>query len=137
MTRIFPIQTENMAEYWDQVAPFLGLAADRYSKDYDITDVWDALLQKKALLFGIEVDGVLMGAMTVAPDHQPKRKMLDIELVGGKNADKWYYDTIQQLTAFAKQAGYDALRSNARQGWRKMAKHSGFKETSVTYELEI
>lgn len=89
------------------------------------------------MLFGIECDGELRGAMTVAPIHQPKRKVLAIELVGGKNAELWYYDTVQQLKVFAKQAGYDALTSNARRGWRKMAKESGFRETSVTYEMEI
>jgi hypothetical protein len=136
-TRIHSIETKYLPDYWDVLGPFIDKAASRYSKEYDLEHVWDALLMGKCMLFGIEHDGEFMGAMTVAPVNQPKRKTLTIELVGGINAGKWYYDTVKQLADVARQAGYDALSSNARRGWRNMAKESGFTETSVTYEMEL
>lgn len=137
MTRILPIPTSQLGEFWDELGPFIDKAASRYSKEYDLSDVWDALLDERALLFGIWSDGEAVGAMTVAPVEQPKRKTLVIELVAGQNAEKWYYDTVQQLKVYAQRAGYDAMSSNARRGWRKMAAISGFSEASVNYEMDL
>lgn len=137
MTRIFPIPTSQLGEFWDELGPFIDKAASRYSKEYDLSDVWDALLDERALLFGIWSDGEAVGAMTVAPVEQPKRKTLVIELVAGQNAEKWYADTVWQLKEFARRAGYDAITSNARKGWRKMANSVGFKEASTTYEMDL
>jgi len=137
MTRILPIPTSQLGEFWDELGPFIDKAASRYSKEYDLSDVWDALLDERALLFGIWSDGEAVGAMTVAPVEQPKRKTLVIELVAGQNAEKWYADTVWQLKEFARRAGYDAITSNARKGWRKMANSVGFKEASTTYEMDL
>ena len=137
MTRIFPIPTSQLGEFWDELGPFVDKAASRYSKEYDLSDVWDALLEERALLFGIWLDGEVKGAMTVSPVEQPKRKTLVIELVGGEDVVLWYTDTIRQLKEFARRAGYDAITSNARKGWRKMANSVGFKEASTTYEMDL
>lgn len=136
-TRIHTVETRYLPDYWDVLGPFIDKAASRYRKEYDLEHVWDALLMGKCMLFGIEHDGEFVGAMTVAPVNQPKRKTLTIELVGGDNVSLWYKDTIKQLADVARQAGYDALSSNARRGWRNMAKDSGFTEISVTYEMEL
>ena len=137
MTRIIPVAPSDLLVQWRKLAPFVAKAAKRYKKDYDLEDVFEAIRSGKAMLFGIEHGGELMGAMTVAPVHQPKRKTLVIELVGGKNAKLWYSDTVRQLADTARNAGYDAITSNARHGWRKMASKVGFKETSVTYEMDL
>ena len=137
MTVLHAIETKYLPDYWDILGPFIDKAASRYSNEYDLEHVWNAILDEKCLLFGIEHDGEFVGAMTVAPVNQPKRKTLTIELVGGNNAKRWYKDTTQQLATMAKKAGYDAISSNARRGWRNMARDSGFTETSITYEMEL
>lgn len=137
MGKIVPIPPDSLGEFWGVLGPFINKAASRYSKEYDLKDVWQSLLDERALLFGIEDEGEFVGAMTVAPVNQPKRKTLVIELVGGLNAEKWYYDTVKQLAETAKRGGYDAITSNARRGWRKMAALSGFKEVSVAYEMDL
>lgn len=137
MTVLHAIETKYLPDYWDILGPFIDKAASRYSKEYDLEHVWGALLAGKCMLFRIEHNGETMGAMTVAPVSQPKRKTLVIELVGGKNAELWYSDTVKQLADTARNAGYDAITSEARHGWRKMASKVGFKETSVTYEMDL
>lgn len=136
-TKLHPVMPVDIVDEWGRVSAFISKAAKRYAKDYDLEHVWDALLAGKCMLFRIEHNGETMGALTVAPVSQPKRKTMVIELVGGDNAKLWYYDTIQQLADVARQAGYDAITSNARSGWRNMAKDSGFKEMSVTYEMDL
>lgn len=137
MTHIFAVPTASFDEFWPSLRPFIAMAAARYSKDYDLTDVEAAIRDEKALLFGIKVGADLLGAMTVTPIRQPKRQTLEIELVGGKNAKMWYSDTVDQLATLAKSGGYDAIRSTARKGWRDMAKRSGFTEAAVVYEMEL
>lgn len=137
MTKITPVSPSDLLVQWRKLAPFVAKAAKRYEKDYDLDDVFEAVRSGKAMLFGIEHGGEFMGAMTVAPVVQPKRKTLVIELVGGKDAELWYSDTVRQLADTARNAGYDAITSNARHGWRKMAAKVGFKEASVTYEMDL
>ena len=137
MTQVHHIPTAKVAEYWAVVEPFLAKAVKRYSKDYDIEHVKAAIDRGEAALWLVMCDGKPMAAITTTEVNYPKRKTFLIELVGGIGADLWYKDTTQQLAIMAKKAGYDAISSTARRGWRNMAKDCGFKEIATHYEMEL
>jgi len=134
LTEIHRITTERLNEFWPDLAPHLKLAADRYVRDYSLQEVREAIVSGKAILFGVADGDQFVGAITATTIDYPRRTILLIELVGGTGIENWYVAAIEALTVLAKVAGCDAIRSEARKGWKNLANDVGFKEISVTYE---
>ena len=137
MTLLHHIPTNKVSEYWPVAEPFIAKAANRYKDNYDLEDVKRSVVDGDAALWLVTHDNAPVAALVTSEDVYPKRKVFLIELVGGKNASMWYYDTVEQLAEIAKCTGYDAIESTARAGWTKMAKDCGFKEVATVYEMEL
>ena len=137
MVSVHHIPTNKVADYWAGVEPFIAKAAKRYKSQYDLEDVKRSVVDGDAALWLVTHEGEPMAALVTSEIIYPKRKVFLIELVGGKNASMWYYDTVKRLAEIAKATGYDALESTARAGWVKMARNCGFKEVATVYEMEL
>ena len=126
-----------VADAWANIGPLLAAAVKRSGNVGDISDVRRAIDQGDVALWAVMRNGSLEAAFTTNEIIYPRRKVMSVELLGGKDAEMWYYDTVVKLAAIAKKAGYDAIETTARKGWSKMAGKAGFKETGVTFELEL
>ena len=134
MIEIHRITTERLNEFWPDLAPHIKRAADRYSRDYSLQEVREAIISGDAILFGVHDGTDFVGAITATTIDYPRRTILLIELVGGTGVKNWYVEAIEALTVLAKAAGCGAIRAEARKGWKMMSNDVGFKEISVTYE---
>lgn len=134
MIEIHRIPTTRLNEFWPDLAPHIKRAADRYIRDYSLTEVREAIVSGDAILFGVHDGNEFVGAITATTIDYPRRTILLIELVGGTGVKNWYVEAIEALAVLAKAAGCDAIRSEARKGWKNLAHDVGFKEISVTYE---
>ena len=126
-----------VADAWHNIGPLLAAAVKRSGHVCDISDVRRAIDRGDASVWAVMQDGGLKAAFTTNEIIYPRRKVMLVELLGGKDAEMWYYDTVAKLAAIAKETGYDAIETTARKGWSKMAGKAGFKETGVTFELEL
>jgi hypothetical protein len=135
--RLVYVPRAEIADYWDVAGPLIELAQRRYSHEYGLEDVREALGNGRAILWMVQVDGEFMAAMTTTEDNQPRRKTLLIELLGGKNADIWAEKLITELARVGRAAGYDAIETKARLGWMRLAKKHNFRPKYVAYEMDL
>jgi hypothetical protein len=135
--RLVYVPRAEIADYWDVAGPLIELAQRRYSHEYGLEDVREALDDGRAILWMIQVDGEFMAAMTTTEDKQPRRKTLLIELLGGKNADIWAERALHELARVGRAAGYDAIETKARLGWMRLAKKHNFRPKHVAYEMDL
>ena len=135
--RLVYVPRAEIADYWDVAGPLIELAQRRYSHEYGLEDVREALDDGRAILWMIQVDGEFMAAMTTTEEKQPRRKTLLIELLGGKNADIWADKALRELARVGRAAGYDAIETKARLGWMRLAKKHNFRPKHVAYEMDL
>jgi hypothetical protein len=126
-----------IADAWPNVGPMLQRAIKRSGPFYDLGDVRRKLEDGDISLWAVMHEGRLTAAFTTNEIIYPRRKIMLVELLGGKDANLWYHDTVEKLAEIARETGYDAIETVARRGWAKMAGKVGFKETAVTYEMEL
>ncbi len=135
--RLVYVPRAEIADYWGIAGPLIELAQRRYSHEYGLEDVREALDDGRAILWMVQVDDEFMAAMTTTEDNQPRRKTLLIELLGGKNADIWAETLIDELARVGRAAGYDAIETKARLGWMRLAKKHNFRPKYVAYEMDL
>lgn len=126
-----------MDRYWPVAEPMLQLAQVRYDHEYGMEDLKDAVYAGKCRLWLILVEGKPRAAMTTYDEVHPRRTSLLIELLGGEGISEWAEAAVVELSRVARDAGYDAIRTNARSGWIKMAKQYNFTPKHVAYEMEL
>jgi len=137
MVQVFYIPTESAPHAWLTLGGFVNKAARRYKRDYDLDDIRDAIFDGDAALFGVLVGDEPVAAIVTSETIYPKRKVMEVELVGGSRIGEWWEQAMTQLIAVAKEMGYNAVTTRARPGWRKMAKSFNFRQAYVAYELEL
>ena len=135
--QVFYIPTDATPHAWVTLGGFVNKAARRYKRDYDLDDMKAAIFDGDAALFGVLVDDEPVAAIVTSETVYPKRKVMEIELVGGSRLKEWWEPAMAQMVAVARNMGYDAITARARSGWRKMAAAFEFKQAFVAYELEL
>lgn len=134
---VIHIPTSEVPAAWPALGGFVNKAAQRYSRDYDMKHMQEAIFDGKAALFGVFKGGEPMAAVVTSEIVYPKRKVMLIELVGGANMREWADVFVQQMVGIAKRAGYAAIEARARKGWSRALKSYNVKQVYIAYELEI
>lgn len=122
--------------YWDSAEPYLQSALDEGgNKDWDLADI-------KAMALAVQIDAWvlidratgLFGACVTVLNHYPKRRQLDVLLLGtDPHREDGWRDCLEELKSIARVAGASSISGTGRPGWARML---GAKERRV-FDLEI
>ena len=67
----------------------------------------------------------------------PKKKMLAMQYLGGKNFNGWVWDMLERFNSWAKDNKCDGIEGTARHGFWKWLEQDGFIRSYTTYEKEV
>ena len=123
--------------YWPALSPMIELAQRRVDDKCGMDDILGWLRDGTSRLWGIYVDDELTAAMTTSDRQYPRKRVLVIEMVGGKRVGVWSGPVLAELSRVARLAEYDAIETHARAGWSKLAKRYMFTAKRVAYEMEL
>jgi hypothetical protein len=123
---------------WNDIKHFLGPAIARSRDRWDIDSVHQSLLNEERHVWVAfdefkQIDGVATTEFVI----YPKRKMLSIEYLGGKNMNSWGWDLLDRLYSWAKDNECDGIEAVARHGFWKWMQQDGFERSYTIYEKEI
>ena len=135
--KTYLIPTSALDQWWPTFGPMIEMAQKRLEDQCGMDDVMGWLREGKSWLWGIYVDGEPMAAMMTAESQYPRKRVMVIEMIGGKRADLWSEAALAELARVSRVAGYDAIETHARAGWSKLAKRYMFTLKHVAYELEL
>jgi len=103
----------------------------------DLDDLYNDLKIGEQQLWLVKLQDELKATMTTVLEIYPKRKVLRIMLIGGRDMHLWLQDALHVIKAAAQRLGCKTIEADGRLGWAKHAPRCGFKEIARTYELEI
>jgi hypothetical protein len=135
--KTYLIPAHLLDQHWPTFGPMIELAQKRLEDQCGMDDVIGWLRDGKSHLWGVFVDGKPMAAMMTSDNAYPRKRVMVIEMIGGKRADLWSEDALAELARVARATGFNAIETHARAGWSKLAKRYMFTFKHVAYELEL
>lgn len=131
------VPVNQLDEAWVDAAPLIRLSQRRTRSYEGMEDIYDALTAKKQQLWLVRVEDKLKAAAVTAIEQHPRKRILRILHIGGKDMRMWQMDGLNALKFAAKHAECDAIQGDARLGWVRKIPENTFKEVSRVYEMEI
>lgn len=121
---------------WTAAEPYLARALDKGGgvQDWAMEDVYTMACHDQVALWGLESDGQLFGACVTTVTNYPRRRALEILLMGADDdrEDAWR-ECLEQLRQVARTLGAGTIQGTGRPGW---ARKLGARERRV-FELEV
>jgi hypothetical protein len=105
------------------------------NKDWDIMHVYNLACAGQVQLWVLVDDNKIFGACVTSEASYPKRRMLEILLLGTEpnSTDRWHV-CLEQFIAMARANGFNTMTGTGRPGWSKML---GATTTRVVWEMEL
>lgn len=132
------IGTAHVRTFWREAKKYLQPAIDmsngRWTADYVLAAL---VLNEQTLWLVHDEEGRIVGALTTEIVQYPERKALALHFLGGDGFDEFYPAIFERLFDYARYNNCTIVESNARFGFWKWFKPSGFERPSAFYELEI
>jgi hypothetical protein len=132
------VPTAEIRRYWKHARPHLQAAIDlsdgRWTPEYVLAAL---VLGEQGLWLVVSDGGQVVGAITTEGVQYPEKKALALHFMGGDGFDDWYLEMFNAMVKHAQDVGCDVIESNARFGFWKWFKPSGFTKPSVFYELKV
>lgn len=122
---------------WAEASPLIRLSQRRISSYEGMADIYDALQSKKNQLWLVRVEDKLVAAATTVIEKHPRKTVLRILHIGGRDMKLWQMKGLEVLKVAAKYAGCNSIQGDARLGWVRKIPANTFKEISRVYEMEI
>lgn len=121
---------------WGLASGYLARAlAHGGDRDWELPDVYSMAVAGQVQLWALVTDGKMFGACVTTESIFPKRKVLEILLLGTEpHSDELWGLCTQQMMAMARAHGYAALTGSGRPGWAR--KLGASREHSV-WELDL
>lgn len=132
------IAQQDVAEVIAVVAPYLESAAAASHGRTDMERVREDLLNAKASLwicYGPEVG--IDAAIVTRISNYPLKRMLLLELAGGRDMTMWLPKAAEVFRQFAIDSKLDGVEIYGRRGWARMLAPYGVRETIVVSEIDL
>ena len=122
--------------YWrdvkEHLEPAIDLSNGRWTESYVLAGL---VLNEQNLWVIVDNQQDIVGAVTTEIVSYPEKRALAMHFLGGHDFDLFYPELFTALTNFAKETNCAVIETNARFGFWKWFKDSGFTRPSAFYEL--
>jgi hypothetical protein len=122
----------DVPHYWPQVEALIKAALAHGSIAWAPTDIYAMLLARQMQLWlALSGEEVVACAVTRI-DAYPQAKVCALLLIGGTELDSWLHFS-DDIAAWAKGKGCDAMEGPGRRGWERKARHLGWRPVWTVY----
>lgn len=121
---------------WAECKPMLEDALRYANDEFSIDDVYEWISRGEMQLWAIVTEGIIAAATTEIVTY-PRKKILRVTLLGGKDMNIWLDTLIKSLEEYGSIVGADSMEAVGRKGWIRVLGGMGWKEQSVIMDKEI
>lgn len=145
MEQIIILSTNEVYDYWVDIAPFIEKALVYNENELDLGDVFHFLLMgtfKAIIIFEKEPMGSVSTNVIKAVsifemvDH-PKKRICHIILLSSIDANKYRVSFLDELYKIARNANADSIYLHGRKGWKRFLERDGFNEIYTVLERKL
>lgn len=124
---------------WRKVEPLISSALHYSNGEIDTPYVRDALLAGKMQLFLVarSSDKKIFAAATTEIGIYPKKRVLRITTLGGKDFHSWGAQFVEAMEKFAAEWELDYIEGAMRPGWEKWLPALGWKKSYILMTKEV
>ena len=123
---------------WDDVEKYLAPAIARSHGRWDMQSLYESVRKMEQHLWvAFNKDNIIEGVATTEFTMYPKKKMLTLQYLGGKNFNDWCWDMLEKFNSWAKDNECDGIEGTARHGMWKWLEQDGFSRSYTVYEKEV
>ena len=133
--RLEKVPWHDVPALWSEAAPMIEAALAHGGGGYKLDDVYASLLARQRTLWRIG-DKVLLAVAITQLYAQPRARIFDIEVVGGRDLAAWEH-LIEGLEEWALARGCTEVRAHGRLGWRKQAQTYGYELLHAVYRKKL
>jgi len=114
------ISPEDAVKLWDRVGPMLQRVVDHTEGELQPEDFLDNIVNNYMNLWLAVEDKEIIMAMVTQVIHYPRKKVLRVIAIAGKDFKEIHKEFNDMIESFAIQAGCSSLELWGRKGWKKM-----------------
>ena len=110
---------DELARRWAEVEPHLRRATDR-TGCYEPIDLLAAAIAGRMGIWVAERDGAIDAAIVTEIRQYPRRRVLEVPFIGGRNLRGWVKPLLDVLDAHGRAAGCSHIAGSDRKGWARV-----------------
>lgn len=118
--RVLPVMSAQVGHVWGAVEPFVSRAIVRSDGGYASVDVLARLRDQRMQLWTGYADGRLEAAAITEIVVRPRKKVLRIVAMAGRDAPAWIETGMPMLEAFGRESGCKDIEMQGRRGWERL-----------------
>jgi hypothetical protein len=115
--RFYGVLSSSIDDVWKDVKPYLEPAIAYANGKYSIDDIYEAIRDRDMQLWVVFDNKGLCSALVTYIGIFPRRKILFISYVGGRDVHSWLPLVIENFKAFAKEKDCEQIEALCRPGW--------------------
>jgi len=133
--KILRIPTDQIAQRWLTIAPFIQDSLAHSGEDFTIDQVRVYLSSGQWLTLGVFEEQSLLGVIAVQFTNMPNDRVAFITAIGGKNITN--SDTFQQFQAILKAHGATKIQGGVRESVARLWRRLGFSQRYILVEHKL
>jgi hypothetical protein len=132
--KILRIPPDQIAQRWQEIAPFIEDSLAHSGGDFTIDQVKVYVSSGQWLTLGV-VEEKLLGVIAVQFSNMPNDRVAFITAIGGKNITN--SETFEQFQAILKAHGATKIQGSVRESVARLWRKLGFRERSILVEKKL
>jgi len=133
--KILRIPTDQIAQRWLTIAPFIEDSLAHSGGDFTIDQVKVYLSSGQWLTLGVFEEQSLLGVIAVQFSNMPNDRVAFITAIGGKNITN--SDTFQQFQTILKAHGATKIQGGVRESVARLWRRLGFSQRYILVEHKL
>lgn len=118
---------------WPSVSEWVQEAADHHGR-FTAEDILAFVQNQEMQAWVVEVDGQLTGVCVTEVISYPRRRVVRLVIVAGRDFDRWS-QLLDEIQEWARQLGCQSLEFFGRRGWERRDKR--WKKLGAWYEVGL
>jgi hypothetical protein len=133
--KILRIPTDQIAQRWQAIAPFIKDSLAHSGEDFTIDQVKVYLSSGQWLTLGVFGEQTMLGVIAVQFTNMPNDRVAFITAIGGKNITN--SDTFNQFQAILKAHGATKIQGGVRESVARLWRRLGFSQRYILVEHKL
>lgn len=132
-----PVPKRFLNAVWPDVVRVLGKSVATSRGKYDLSDVYNGILDDDYVLWVILDQDEVVAAITTRIAGYPGQQGMALDWIGGTRMTEWLPMVQRVMSKYARDNGCTHLEGFGRKAWGRVLANYGWKPEYIAYRMEL